>query len=181
VVSTVIDNINGEFIQAGLIYPYVNNTNLYRCPADLKTFARMGVNYPQVRSYAMNCCISPLGPSVMWNNPSAVLIFYKDTDFTLPGPSMTFVLIDENENSINDTLFVCGPNDPYHWQEAPATRHAGAGSISFADGHSEMKRWTDRYILQLPTIFVPGVGHASDANSADWAWLSQRTTVLLNQ
>jgi len=114
----------------------------------------------------------------MWNG-GGVRVFYKDTDFTRPGPSMTWVLIDENESTIDDTLFVGGPLDPNHWQEAPGTRHAGAGSISFADGHTEMKRWTDRYLLQVPTVFSAGQGHASDANSADWAWLSQRTTVLI--
>jgi prepilin-type processing-associated H-X9-DG protein len=166
-----------ELIKAGLIYPYVNNTNIYRCPSDLRAFRNFGIIYPQARSYSMNCCIAPLSPSVNWNSPSLVRVFYKDTDFTQPGPSATFVLIDENEQSINDTLLCVGPTDLNHWQDAPATRHAGAGSISFADGHSEMKRWTDRFLLQVPTIFSTGVGHASDPNSADWAWLSQRTTV----
>ena len=167
-----------QFIQVGLIYPYVNNTNLYKCPADLKIFTQFGVTQPQARSYSMNCCMAPLPPFVKWNDPNMVRVFYKDTDLTQPEPSITFVLIDENENSINDTLFCCGPTDPNHWQDAPAARHAGAGSLSFADGHSEMKRWTDKCLLTVPTVFSSGNGHASDPNSGDNAWLEQRVTVL---
>ena len=130
----------GGFIKAGLIYPYVNNTNLYRCPSDLKTFLHLGINYPQARSYSMNCCIAPLPPPVAWNGPGN-RVFKKDTDFTLPGPAMTFVLIDENENSINDTLFCNSPTQPNWWQDVPATRHSNAGSLSLADGFPEQLFW----------------------------------------
>jgi len=160
-----------DFIKAGLIYPYVKNVILYRCPADMKVFMRMGATQPQARGYSMNCCLAPLPPLAKWNGPS-VRVFYKDTDFVQPGPAMTFVFIDENEVSIYDTLFCNGPADPNSWQHIPAVRHAGAGGLSFADGHSEMKRWTDK------GLFTTG-GHVADPNpSADWAWLSQRTTVL---
>ena len=175
-VSTLPGAANGDFIKAGLIYPYVNNTNLYRCPSDMRIFPFNGMYLPQVRGYSMNCCMAPLPPLVNWN-AGVVHRFYKDTDFTRPGPSMTFVIIDENEWSLNDTLFNCSPNDPNHWQDAPAVRHAGAGGISFADGHLEMKRWTDKYLLMIPTVFTSGVGHASDPNSGDNAWLEQRVTV----
>jgi len=179
VVSTLPGAANGDFIKAGLIYLYVNNTNLYRCPASARVFPAKGVNYPQVRTCSMNCCVAPINPGAMvnWNNPPSK-DFYKDTDFTLPGPSMTFVLIDENDSSISDTLFCCSAATPNWWQDAPAARHAGAGSLSFADGHSEMKRWTDKWLLMVPTIFASGSGHASDPKSGDNAWLESRATVL---
>ena len=178
VVATFPNACNGDFIKAGLIYPYVNNTNLYRCPSDMKTFPFKGMNLPQVRAYSMNCCVSPLpGAIVNWNSPPA-RAFYKDTDFTQPGPTMTFVLIDENEGSINDTLFCCSPVDPGHWQDAPAVRHAGGGCLSFADGHSELKKWTDKYLFPSSGFtFTTGNGHGSDPNSGDNGWLEQRCTV----
>jgi len=162
----------GDFIKVGLIYPYINNTNLYRCPADMRPFRVSGVDHPQVRDCSMNCCISPLPALNTWNGPN-LRVFYKDTDFTQPGPSLTWVIIDENENTINDTLFCIAPSDPNHWQDAPATRHAGAAGLSFADGHSEIRKWTDKNVLAGKAN-----GFASDPNSRDNAWLEERTTVV---
>jgi prepilin-type processing-associated H-X9-DG protein len=58
----------------------------------------------------------------------------------------------------------------------PAMRHGNAGGLSFADGHSEIKRWTDKYVLHPPTADEPGF--ASDPASGDNAWLEQRESVL---
>jgi len=163
-----------NFIQAGLIYPYVNDTTPYACPSDMRTFKYAGTTYPQARGSSMNCCINPIPPLVKWNGPG-VKVFYRDTDFLFPGPSTTFVLIDEDENSLNDTLFCCSPNDPNHWQDIPAVRHVRGGGLSFADGHSEIRRWSDKYLLQIPP---PANGIASDPNSPDNGWLESCVTVL---
>jgi prepilin-type processing-associated H-X9-DG protein len=178
VVAFNIDAYN--YIKAGLVWPYINKLEVYRCAADTAVLKKMGQPpQPRPRSYSMNCTINPIRPeaSVAWNS-AGVCCILKDTDFIRPGPSMTWVLTDENEGSLNDTLFCISPLDLNHWQDAPAARHAGSGSISFADGHTEMKRWTDKYILQVPTVFATGHGSAVDPNSTDWAWLVQRTTVL---
>ncbi len=160
-----------NFIQAGVIYPYVNSLNVYKCPAD-QSFFKFGLNiYPKVRSYSMNCWLAPINPWSPFGKK-----FYKDTDITRPGPSMTYVLIDENEYSINDAFFVSDPTMVNRWQDVPATRHGNAGGLSFADGHSEIKRWTDKYVLNPPLIFN---GLASDPNSGDNAWLEQRATSLI--
>jgi prepilin-type N-terminal cleavage/methylation domain-containing protein/prepilin-type processing-associated H-X9-DG protein len=173
------DLYSTDFVKKGLIWPYVNKLEVYKCAANTKIWTHMGAP-PQSpsRGCSMNSCVSPLPPLLKWNAPTAVYVFYKDTDFVQPGPSMTWVLIDENEGSINDTTFCTGPLDPNHWQDAPATRHGGGGGISFADGHSEIKKWTDRELLRSPTRFTSGTGWASDSASGDNAWLSQRTTVL---
>jgi len=88
------------------------------------------------------------------------------------GPSMTFVLMDENEKSIDDAYFARSPGLPNYWINASATRHGNRGDLSFADGHSEIKRWTDKYVLHPPT--VGGSSFASDPTSTDNAWLEQR-------
>jgi prepilin-type N-terminal cleavage/methylation domain-containing protein/prepilin-type processing-associated H-X9-DG protein len=162
-----------NYVQAGCIYPYVNTLNVYKCPADQSIF-KFGLNiYPKVRSYSMNCYLSP----ILHNEWTSVGTrnFYKDTDFTQPGPSMTYVFIDENEKSINDTFFICDPTQGNWWQDVPATRHGNAGSLSFADGHSEMRRWTDKYVLNPPIAN----GFASDPSCGDKAWLEQRATALI--
>jgi prepilin-type N-terminal cleavage/methylation domain-containing protein/prepilin-type processing-associated H-X9-DG protein len=168
-----------DFIKAGLIWPYVNKLEVYRCAADTKVFRHMGVpDQPQASGCSMNCCISPLSLG-KWNGVDMVYVFYKDTDFVQPGPAMTWVLIDENEGSINDTLFCTGPLDVKHWQDFPAVRHGGGGGVSYADGHSEIKKWTDKWLFPSSGFIETSYssGHASDPNSGDWLWLSDRTTV----
>jgi prepilin-type processing-associated H-X9-DG protein len=93
---------------------------------------------------------------------------------------MTFVFIDENEYSIDDGFFAGGPNDPGiagRWYNAPSTRHGNAGGLSYADGHSEMKRWTDVFVLKPPT--PGGSGFASDVTSGDNVWLESRFSCLI--
>jgi prepilin-type N-terminal cleavage/methylation domain-containing protein len=159
----------GEFIKAGLIYPYVTATNLYKCAADRATFNYPGVSFPHVRSYSMNCYMAPL---VSWTS-SGTQNVYKDTAFSL-GASMTYVLIDENENSINDSFFVCDPSQVNWWQDVPATRHGAAGGLSYADGHSEIKKWRDGRVLTPPQKN----GFVGDPNCPDSGWLEARSTIL---
>jgi prepilin-type N-terminal cleavage/methylation domain-containing protein/prepilin-type processing-associated H-X9-DG protein len=157
-----------NFVQAGLVYPYVNTVSVYKCPADFSVDKFGPFSFPKVRSISMNCYLAPIKP---WTSLNTVN-YYKDTQILRPGPSMTYVLIDENENSINDIYFVCDPTQPNHWQDVPATRHGNAGGLSYADGHSEIRHWKDSKLLHppAPNNFM-GDPHANDS-----AWLEQRTT-----
>jgi len=168
-----------NFIQAGLIYPYINTINAYICPAD-HTVTKFGaLSYPRPRSYSMNCWLSPYpnrdATSIFGGQQAR--IFNKDTDLTQPGSSMTFVFIDENQLSIDDGYFACSPGLPNYWINVSATRHGNAGGLSFADGHSDIKKWTDVNVLNPPT--AGGSSFANDPNSGDNAWLEQRESVVL--
>ena len=156
-----------NFVQAGLIYPYVNNM-IYGCPADQSVYKFGPVSYSRPRSYSMNCYLAPIHT---WTS-IGTRNFYKDTDMIHPGPAMTYVLIDESENSINDSFFVSDPTQVNWWQDVPATRHGRAGGLSFADGHSEIRRWRDGTVLSPPAKN----GFMGDPSCDDNAWLEQRTT-----
>jgi prepilin-type N-terminal cleavage/methylation domain-containing protein/prepilin-type processing-associated H-X9-DG protein len=166
-----------NFIQDGLIYPYVHNLYVYKCPADTKMITVPKI--PTLRSYSMNCWLSPFpgrdAASIFGGQKAR--IFNKDSDIVQPGPSMTFVLIDENQKSIDDGYFAGSPGKPNYWINVSATRHGNAGGLSFADGHSEIKSWRDKYVLNPPT--PGGSSFASDPNSSDSTWLEQRESALL--
>jgi prepilin-type processing-associated H-X9-DG protein len=57
------------------------------------------------------------------------------------------------------------------WVDTPASYHNKAGGLSFCDGHSEIRKWTDSKLLTATQSSI-----AADPNSADYAWLAQRTT-----
>lgn len=162
---------DSRFLELGLIYPYVKTTAVYKCPADRNTFTDPLTRQLKatLRSMSMNCWMNPIQPWASNNR-----IYRKQSDIIHPAPSDCWVLIDENPFSINDGFFVCDPSNPDQWPDIPATYHNGAGGLSFADGHSEIKKWRDGAVLKLsavPSGFVP-----RDPNSTDLQWLRDRTS-----
>jgi prepilin-type N-terminal cleavage/methylation domain-containing protein/prepilin-type processing-associated H-X9-DG protein len=161
---------NSLLLQGGLLFSYVNSLGVYKCPADQKMLG--GVR--TVRSMSMNCWMNPIRD---WNSTKgyagagALRVFRKQTDIIAPTPANCWVLIDENPVSINDGFFVCDPNTKDSWPDVPASYHNGAGGLSFADGHSEIKKWKDKNVLNLA---APPA--AKDPSSTDLPWLQERTT-----
>ena len=103
------------------------------------------------------------------------------SDVTDPGPTLTWVFLDEREDSINDGEFVVGmfgyPDKPNQWVivDFPASYHNRAGGLSFADGHAEIHRWRDpRTMPNLKkvdlTLNVPS------PKNQDVFWLQQHAT-----
>ena len=166
-----------NFVQAGAIYPYVNSMSVYHCAADHNGYKFGPTIFPHVRSYSMNCYLSPIVGGE-WHLGEGTVNFYKDTSLTQPGPALTFVLIDENEYAINDAYFVSDPAQGNFWQDVPGTRHGNSGGMSYADGHSEIKRWKDGKILNY--IPPPGKqpGQILGDSSFDALWLQQRSTII---
>ena len=164
---------NSLLVQAGLLFPYVNSLGVYKCPADRKM---MG-NVPTVRSMSMNCWMNPIRDwnSIMgYGGGSALRVYRKQVDIMAPTPARCWVLIDENPASINDGWFVCDPNNKTSWPDVPASYHNGAGGLSFADGHAEIKKWKDNNLLNLAV--PPAI---KDPASMDLFWLQERTTSLV--
>ncbi|HUD45302.1 MAG TPA: H-X9-DG-CTERM domain-containing protein [Candidatus Baltobacteraceae bacterium] len=179
-------NIGLEWIQAGLIYPYVKNVQLYLCPADESFGNAFGLRFPHVRSKSMNAWLNPLGGP--WNSGSDdanLRVYTKESDLTIPGPANTWLIIDENQNSINDAFFVADPTEPSiadpQWIDCPASYHNGGCGISFCDGHAAIKKWRDPVVLAQTSMSVgPGQTWSGEGSKylPDILWLVNRTTAL---
>jgi prepilin-type processing-associated H-X9-DG protein len=70
------------------------------------------------------------------------------TDLNNPELSRFFVLINEHPDSINGARFAARMLESDRMHEAriidyPASYHNGSGTLSFADGHSEFRKWID--------------------------------------
>jgi prepilin-type N-terminal cleavage/methylation domain-containing protein/prepilin-type processing-associated H-X9-DG protein len=153
---------NVWFVENGLLYPYLKSAHIYKCPADRK----MVNGARTVRSMSMNAWMNPIE---IWNN-RPVKIFRKYSDINHPSPAAAFVFIDENPNTINDGYFVCDPTAT-RWTDTPASYHGTAGSLSFADGHAEIKNWRDRNM-----IGATGFDVTPQPGTTDLQWLQVRST-----
>ncbi|MEP6662910.1 MAG: prepilin-type cleavage/methylation domain-containing protein, partial [Verrucomicrobiota bacterium] len=167
-------NINVNLIKNALLASYVaNNLGVYKCPADVVP----SLAGPRTRSVSMNAFVGDIGGGGSIN--PAWQQFLKLGDFR--NPSGIYVFLDEHPDSINDGWFVfCTAGDPAErtqWSDLPASYHNGACGFSFADGHSEIKRWlvstTKRPVMKSETGLPAAVG----SNTKDITWVAERTTV----
>ena len=109
-------------------------------------------------------------------------IYKKTSDITDPGPALTWLFLDEREDSINDGEFVVGmfgyPDQPSQWRivDYPASYHNGAGGFSFVDGHSEIKKWRDPRTMPVLRRGQEIPLNVPSANNQDVFWMMERTT-----
>jgi len=173
----------------GNIGTYVGNSASYKCPSDKSKDTGSGLG--RVRTMSMNGWIQPggVGPpagscGAGGGMSTAYEIYRRQDDFVKKKPQDIWVFLDEREDSINDGWFwvseagYLATPDPtlYRIVDWPANYHVGATSFSFADGHSEMHRWSDPR-----TIPIIGTGSAIALNVAmpgnfDVQWLQNHST-----
>jgi prepilin-type processing-associated H-X9-DG protein len=196
-----LDMINTSLLvnpQLSSLALYNTNPAAYKCPADIAVVQ----NKVRARSVSMNCAVgtrwysaglgspggshtgpvgSPVGGgwlSGIYSDPDPNYRTYgKITQMTKPGPSMTWVIIDENPDTINDPLIAISMNANL-LVDLPAKYHNGGAGMSFADGHAEIHKWTDDFAQALPPGTITGQGNIFRPvpPSHDTAWLQPRTS-----
>ena len=153
--------------------PYTKRPELYRCPEDQSGVRVGGRFYPRVRSYSMSSAMGRQGPD-FWLPTPRYRTFQKLSDIVRPAPGQCWVLMDEHPDSINDAGFF-NPRSA-SWIDQPATYHNGAAGLAFADGHSEVHKWTGS--LKAPRAqkikITTSVDAPSRVGDPDIRWLSYR-------
>lgn len=178
-------NYSGDqWIQNGLLYAFVNNYGVYKCPADNSSVPGLaGATYPHVRSMSMNAWIGNFAP---YNNDTTVRSYHREADLIRPGAANLWIFIDENQYSINDGSFIESP-DINEWVDCPASYHNGAGGMAFCDGHAQIHKWLDATVLYrwAPPTIAPGntpgyVRLPPTPPAADLPFLQNLSTVYVN-
>lgn len=172
------------YIEKSPLWPFTKNYDVWRCPGDRSmavaaTGPKAGQSVPRIRSMAMNYLVGGNGtdPSNLyglWSSHNAFQLFRKMGQMRIP--AMTWVMVDERPDSINDAFFVV---DMVHYDnprameliDFPGIQHGNAAGFSFADGHAEIKKWRD------PPLLVKTVtGRVPAPSSRDVFWLLERTS-----
>lgn len=184
-------------IKKSPIWTSCANAAVFKCPADRSkitpsTGPFKGRSVPRVRSMSMSYWIGATdGINITpWTTgaPSPFSgpgwrVYNRMSDFIDPGPSWTITFLDVREDGITDPSFgidMRGYADHpekvgFSW-DYPASYHHRAGGLSFADGHSEIKKWRDA--RTTPPIKNGGYLGADTRtpNNPDVIWLQERAT-----
>ncbi|MDR3457423.1 MAG: prepilin-type N-terminal cleavage/methylation domain-containing protein [Verrucomicrobiae bacterium] len=164
---------------SALMSPYMKAPGVYKCPGD----TRAAANGERVKSVSMNAAMggSPTFPGTqpvtMLGTTRTYVAARKVSDLNSPGPVNIFVTLDENADWMDDSIFNFDPGlapGTEYFREVPGSYHNGVGSLSYADGHSEPKKWKDVAIPVLgPNRNPSPPGHYALAGgkSADYEWM----------
>lgn len=109
---------------------------MFRCPADVST-VRGYPGLPRTRSYSLSVHLNGT-PNENGIGPSPLSNFAL---LTPPGPASVLVLVDEDADCIENSIFGLTRYPDNHWLNLPAERHGRAGTLSYADGHVIKKKW----------------------------------------
>jgi prepilin-type N-terminal cleavage/methylation domain-containing protein/prepilin-type processing-associated H-X9-DG protein len=164
----VLEATNTLFTTGALLGTYTKSAAVYKCPADQTTTNGVA----RVRSQSMSIFFGGKGdgtPSSSRVNTATEYFFAKAT--SIIRPSGLWVLWDESPGTIDDCEGVVDPSAAYQASKilvnSPASYHNRAGSLSFADGHAEIKRWLNPNTLK---------GQLNVVGGDDYDWLALRTT-----
>jgi prepilin-type N-terminal cleavage/methylation domain-containing protein len=142
--SNPLDATNTTLISDALLFPYTKSVELYKCPGNQKNM---------VRGLSMNCYMGST------NNGASFGPNYENYPkiTSIKRPSDRFVMIDEDDTTINDADFrIDAPASTM--RDWPAEYHNGSSGLSFADSHAELHRWKN---IKPPT-FSPTPAQMSD-------------------
>jgi len=130
-----------EGIERGVLWPYVEDHEVYRCNSDKS-------KYQHARSYSIADNMNGKYVDIDTGDDADWRIFNKISEVTRPSES--YVFVEENDQRLyNMDSFLLDPDgndDGDYWWDPLAVWHKGASSFSFADGHAEQRHWSDETV-----------------------------------
>lgn len=177
-------------VQRGLLFKYNSTHKIYACPAQTEGWIvsrNRKVPFTPARSFSISGQMHGgddgggtrpnVDPIILQGNPASAPAYKKISAINRPPPSQAFVFVDEG-NTIDDGYFAVQVV-ARSWQNYPSTRHGNSASFSFADGHSEIKRWIEPStpllnISGAATGFAPAPNAPGNQKNRDLDWMAKR-------
>ena len=172
--SYVYGGADPRGIQSGLLWPYAKTFGIYHCPADNRiatTGLAQYIGKPILRSVSMNSFMggtsfgqsttpawTPLAP----NNPLDPLHPVYSKESQIHQPARTWVVLDEDQASINDGMFLVDVGGAARFLDLPARIHSNGYGINFYDGHAEVYTLKDGASLSWKNTDPRPRGGAND-------------------
>jgi prepilin-type N-terminal cleavage/methylation domain-containing protein/prepilin-type processing-associated H-X9-DG protein len=175
------------------MWPYCGNSlGIWKCPADSSFVVVGGINKPRIRTMVMNLYLGGFkgtGGGVF--SEKDWRIYRKYAEMANPGPTKVFVFLDERQDAINwgnfytdmkgaPTSTSSGNPGAYMLADLPGSYHGNGCGFSFADGHSELKKWRDSRTtppLKPESLTFDGSSETPSPRNLDVGWLQDHATV----
>jgi len=148
------DEIRG--IEAGSLYPYLKDPDVYHCPGDnirKSIYDGTGVFV----TYAIARCLNSFSPGTKTQ-------IRNFSEITRPSERYVFVETAEARNWNMGASFVMAAPEytgrsEWGWWGPMAVNHGDSSILGFCDGHSEIRKWRDRFTIErVDKLHRAGVG-----------------------
>ena len=151
-----------DAIKDGAMWPYVKSLNLYKCPTVTK-IVRGGEHENIMRTYSvsdsMNC--------KDWPSMNANMLKKR---LEIPNPAYRMVFVDDGGTITSAlggwTVYVTEEK----WWDPPPVRHGDGTTFSYADGHSDYRKWKDPRTIEFGKRMPPGAFSPIQAGNEDLHW-----------
>jgi len=155
---------NMNALRQGRLFPYLNQTGIYRCPADDAQLA----GAPPVLSYTMNGWMGGRTMETQYQE-RGYRTFVRESEIAAARtPAGLWVMLDEDYATLDDGWFLVTMNNSRPFASAPAPRHQRSFGLNFTDGHALIVKLHGTIGRTSPTT--------SDGQT-DWLRLKEMTTV----
>ena len=138
------DEIRG--IEKGALYTYLEDPDVYHCPADNQRKSINGDGSKIFRTYS---------------SPQAFNIVRKFLGITQPGLRINFVEEHEgrNWNQGSWNFYNMAADGFNEWRDPVGKNHGDSGVLGFCDGHAEVHKWQTPYTLKRIEYYFdhPGI------------------------
>ena len=106
-----------------LIYPYVKNTQMFRCPSDASLWIGYGYNYYYLGSNPSGASVTFVASLADIEAPAETICIAECTNYNAPPPSIWG--------------YTASPGNTSYDRAIAGARHNGGGNLGFCDGHAK--------------------------------------------
>ena len=161
------------------LYTYHQSLKVAKCCSDKRTVGGVEV----VRSVAMNGWMNgstfgdPGGSTTYLtpNNDGALRYTFYRKDSNLQRPADLWLMLDEDPDSINDSMFLVDMGGSARFLDLPSRKHGNGYGINFTDGHAEIYKLRDSASVAWKPLDARPKGGLND-----WMALTNVSTIRKN-
>jgi len=132
-------------LQKGKLWPYLKTPKVYHCPGDKRKLQATNNAY---RSYSILWTMNGAYSRAHETDPvyDTGEVVHKYTEIKNPSMKLVFVE-DQDDRGWNMGSWVLMPVGD-RWTDSLGLWHVNSGTLAFADGHAEERKWRDRRTIK---------------------------------
>ena len=156
---------------------YLPGPLVYKCPSDRFVMNQPEAKGPKARTYSMNNFVDG-APNAKTPRPTTYEVFSRQSDFARLSPSAAFTFIEVVPENLCYSAFITDMGSDGFFYHLPGRSHSNRGTLAFADGHVESRRWFNPAERGFNARNFWGHFVSYESDMRDHEWLKAHATVL---